>query len=134
MSCAWTIHTGPPRDPASNVLRYATHSGEGYVAGEVSEGLQMSGDFIGFQYHDFSTTHLDSLCHVFWNGQMYNGFPSKMVSAEKGARAGAIDLLSEGVVTRGVLLDIARLRGVPWLEPGEPIFPEEFEAAEKARG
>ena len=51
-----------------------------------------------------------------------------------GRRVGAIDVLRDGLVGRGVLLDIPRLRGVPWLEPGEHVFPEDLEAAEREQG
>jgi kynurenine formamidase len=40
----------------------------------------------------------------------------------------------EGIVSRGVLLDLPRLRGVPWLEGGAEITPDELSAAEKAQG
>ena len=42
-----------------------------------------------------------------------------------------IDVVKNGLVGRGVLLDIPRLRGVRWLEPGENVFPEDLEAAER---
>jgi kynurenine formamidase len=57
-----------------------------------------------------------------------------MVNTRAGAQASAVTELSDGVVTRGVLLDIAGLRGVDWLEGGEPIFPDELEAAERRQG
>ncbi len=52
----------------------------------------------------------------------------------EGAESGAIDVLKDGLVGRGVLLDVPRLRGVPWLEPGEHVFPEDLEAAEREQG
>jgi kynurenine formamidase len=71
---------------------------------------------------------------MFWDGQMYNGRPAELVSAEGGATWGAVTPAANGLVTRGVLLDIAGLRGVPWLEPGDPVFPEDLEAAERRQG
>ena len=65
---------------------------------------------------------------------MYNGFPANLVKSGTGAEAESIELLAQGVVTRGVLLDIPRLRGMKWLMDPEPIFPEELEEAEKAQG
>jgi kynurenine formamidase len=47
---------------------------------------------------------------------------------------GSIEVLQDGLVGRGVLLDIPRLRGVSWLEPGEQIFADELEAAEQDQG
>ena len=133
VSCAWPITRDLPGDPTAKVLLYMTVTGEGYVSGMETETYQKAEDFIGLEHHGYSITHVDALCHVFWNGRMYNGLPSSMVNASRGATAESIDLLADGVVTRGVLLDVARLRGVPWLEPGEPIFPEELEAAEEAQ-
>ena len=65
---------------------------------------------------------------------MYNGFPANLVKSGTGAEVESIELLAQGVVTRGVLLDIPRLRGMKWLMDPEPIFPEELEEAEKAQG
>jgi kynurenine formamidase len=55
------------------------------------------------------------------------------VTAHGATRLG-IHHLHNGVVTRGVLLDIPALRGVDALEPGEPVFPEDLEAAEERAG
>jgi kynurenine formamidase len=45
-----------------------------------------------------------------------------------GARRSSIEVAASGVVGRGVLLDIPRLRGVEWLEPGDAIMPDELDA------
>jgi len=97
-------------------------------------GASGASDFVGLSFHGLTITHLDSLSHQFWDGQMYNGFPASRVTAERGATAGSIDVLKNGVVTRGVLLDITKLRGVDWLEGGDGVFPEDLEAAEEAQG
>jgi kynurenine formamidase len=76
---------------------------------------------------------LDSCGHVFWGGKMYNGFPSSRVTAE-GATVQSVDVAKDGIFSRGVLLDIPRLRGVKWLEPGDKIHVAELEAAEAAAG
>jgi kynurenine formamidase len=87
-------------------------------------------DYFAIAPHGFATTHLDALCHVFWEGKMYNGFSAREVG-RFGARRCAIDVTREGIVTRGVLLDIPKVRKVDFLEPGEPIYPEDLDAAEK---
>jgi kynurenine formamidase len=106
-----------------------TGSGESYATGqEASPGeMQGSGDFIGMAFHGYSITHLDSLCHIFWNGQMYNGRSSALVTTRQGATANSIEVLQDGVVSRGVLLDAARHRSVNWLEPGEAIMPDDLD-------
>ena len=68
-----------------------------------------------------------------YEGSLYNGRPQGSVTAE-GAAVDAIAVLADGLVGRGVLLDIPRHRGVPWLEPGEHIFSDDLEAAEAAQG
>jgi kynurenine formamidase len=90
-------------------------------------------DFIGADYHSDGHTHIDALCHVSYEGLLYNGVAASAVTAA-GAGAEGIELVKDGVVGRGVLLDIPRLRGVAWLEPGEHVFREDLEAAERAQG
>src|SRR5215510_10404147 len=84
-------------------------------------------------FHGYQHTHLDALCHMFWNGKMYNGFPQEEVT-QKGAAKLAIQNLKQGVFTRGVLMDVPRLKGAKYLEPGTPIYPEDLEAWEKKAG
>src|SRR5579885_2888856 len=74
--------------------------------------------------------HLDALSHIFWNGKMYNGFAAGEVGYH-GAGKCAIDVARGGIVSRGVLLDITRIRNVEWLEPGERVFPEDLDRAEQ---
>jgi kynurenine formamidase len=90
-------------------------------------------DFVGVDYHSDGHTHIDALCHVAYEGRLYNGVAAGSVTAE-GAAAEAIDVVKDGLVGRGVLLDIPRLRDVPWLEPGEHVFREDLEAAEREQG
>ncbi len=90
-------------------------------------------DFVGVDYHSDGHTHIDALCHVAYEGRLYNGVAAGSVTAD-GAAAEAIDGVKDGLVGRGVLLDVPRLRDVPWLEPGEHVFREDLEAAERAQG
>ena len=87
-------------------------------------------DFFSIAPHGMAFTHLDALCHVFWQNKMYNGFSDREVG-RFGARRCAIDVTRDGIVSRGVLLDIPKLRNVEWLEPGEAIAADELDAAEK---
>jgi kynurenine formamidase len=90
-------------------------------------------DFVGADYHSDGHTHVDALCHVAYEGLLYNGVAAGSVTAQ-GAAAEGIELAKDGLVGRGVLLDIPRLRGVPWLEPGEHVSREDLEAAEGEQG
>jgi len=94
---------------------------------------QFSLDAYSVNYHGYAHTHLDALCHMFYQGRMYNGFSQEEVT-QKGAGRLSILNLKQGVFTRGILMDIARLKGLPYLEPETPIYPEDLEAWEKKAG
>jgi kynurenine formamidase len=85
--------------------------------------------------HGAASTHIDSLAHTFFQGKMWNGYDTaKLVTRERGAEKNSVLPMKNGIVTRGVLYDIARLKGVPYLAPGDRIFPEDLEAWEKKAG
>jgi kynurenine formamidase len=84
-------------------------------------------------YHGMAHTHIDSLCHMFHGGKMYNGFAQTNVTSEGAQRLG-IQNLKNGILSRGVLIDIPLLKGVEFLEPGTPIFPADLDAWEKKAG
>jgi kynurenine formamidase len=84
-------------------------------------------------YHGYAHTHMDALCHMFFEGKMYNGFPKESVTS-RGAAKLAIANAKRGIFTRGILMDIPRLKGVKYLEPKAPIYPEDLEAWEKKAG
>ncbi len=94
---------------------------------------QFSLDAYSVNYHGYAHTHLDALCHVFYQGKMYNGFSQEEVT-QKGAARLSILNLKQGIFTRGILIDVARLKGVPYLEPETPIYVEDLEAWEKKAG
>ncbi len=85
-------------------------------------------------YHGTAHTHLDALCHVFYKSKTYNGYPVDEVATDKGCTKLGVENLKNGVVTRGVLIDIPRLRRAPYLAPGTAIFVEDIEAWEKKTG
>ena len=113
---------------------YMRGTGGDYIGREQSTNPQGVGDFFGIFYHGLTTTHLDSLAHIFWDGKMYNDYPATLVNSFRGATRESIDVLKDGIVTRGVLIDMAKVKGVKWQEPGEGTFPEDLEEAEKALG
>jgi kynurenine formamidase len=91
-------------------------------------------DFIGMQTHGLALSHVDALCHAYWDDKLYNGYDRTQVKTATGAGVLGIETMRDGVVTRGVLLDVAGHRGVESLKPGEPIMPEELEDIERAVG
>jgi kynurenine formamidase len=103
------------------------------MLGDVDIGLgelRFVKDSIGVDYHNDTHSHVDALCHVAFRGSLYNGRGMDRITAD-GADANSIEALKDGLVGRGVLLDIPRLRDVPWLEPGEHVLREDLEAAER---
>jgi kynurenine formamidase len=101
-------------------------------SGQVGHPLGSWGcaDYFAIEPHGLATTHLDALCHHFYRGKMYNNFDYTEVDFQ-GAHKCAIDVARDGVIGRGVLIDIPKIRKTEWVEPGEPIYPEELEAAER---
>jgi kynurenine formamidase len=98
-----------------------------------SGSLRFTKDYVGVDYHNEGHSHIDALCHVAYGGMLYGGIPAAKVTS-RGAAADAIGVLANGLVGRGVLLDIPRARGVRWLEPGEHVRPDDLDAAERAQG
>ena len=98
-----------------------------------SGALQFAKDYEGVDYHNEGHSHIDAFSHVAFDGLLFNGKPAASVTAE-GALAGAIDVLEDGLVGRSVLLDVPRVRGVRWVEPGDHVFREDLEAAESEQG
>lgn len=90
-------------------------------------------DYFASEIHGDCHTHIDALCHIAYEGKLYNGRPVSMVTS-KGPQGMDITTYAEGIIGRGVLLDVARFRGVKWLEPGEAVTREELEACEQAQG
>ena len=99
-----------------------------------SVGMGNSYDWAGLPLHGLYLTHLDAPSHLFWDGSMYNGVPANHVTTERGALAGAVDLAGSGIVSRGVLLDVPRARGVAWLDDGDAVTSQDLIAAEKLSG
>jgi len=95
-------------------------------------------DAISFSLHDGQLSHLDALCHyrtrepIDGEYLIFNGYQQNLDA--DGCKDLAIDRMGPGYVTRGVLVDIPRLRGVEWLEPSTPIFVSDLEAWEEYAG
>jgi kynurenine formamidase len=88
-------------------------------------------DRYAVSYHGYAHSHIDALCHILYKDQTYNGYSRSEVNTDKGCTKLGIENLKSGVVTRGVLVDIPRLKGVDYLEPGTAIYTEDLEAWEK---
>ncbi|MET9463592.1 cyclase family protein [Streptomyces sp. NPDC006544] len=110
-----------------------TAARETAAGGTADAGLRFARDRFAMNVHGDADSHLDALCHVVFDGELYNGVPASSVTS-RGARALSVEVVRDGIVGRGVLLDVPRLRGVPWLEPGEHVTEADLTAAEAAQG
>lgn len=94
-------------------------------------------DAITFAIHDGGHSHMDALCHYAVEGSKgpnktvlgFNGKPQELLP--EGCGAYAIDKMGKAYVTRGILIDMPLLKGVKYLEPHTPIYPEDLDAWEK---
>ena len=91
-------------------------------------------DHYAISYHGYAHSHIDALCHFLYKDQTYNGYARTDVNTDTGCTKLGIQNLKSGIVTRGVLVDIPRLRNLPYLEPGTAIYVEDLEAWEKKSG
>lgn len=125
VSCGRDVAASPAVDNPTPALHHML------VAGDVGRfgatHLEGSSDFFGVEFHGMAVSHIDALCHIFVDGLMYNGRPASDV-ASTGARTNAIDVAAGGIVGRGVLLDVPRALGLPWIEPGGVITPDQLDA------
>ncbi len=136
VTCARPIVSDISAETTFQVQRFMIDSGEGRDTASPERLLARRGasEFIGMVFHGYAITHIDSPAHFFWEGQLYNGRSCNLVTSREGATVASVELLRDGVVSRGVLLDVARARGVRWLGPGEGVMPADLEAAERAAG
>lgn len=103
------------------------------ATGDAPAAGQFVADEYTVSYHGYAHSHMDSLSHMAYDGKSYNGFEIAKVD-ENGAPHLAVTEFKNGIFTKGVLMDIPRLKGVDWLEPGTPIHPEDLAAWEKEAG
>ena len=84
-------------------------------------------------FHGFGLSHFDSLSHTFYKGKLYNGFPESDVAKADARRLDA-EQYHDGIVTRGVLVDIPQLRGKPYLDTSDVITAADLDAWERRTG
>jgi kynurenine formamidase len=113
--------------------RPVTHKMTELPAASPADATEFACDYLGIECHGDAHSHIDALCHVAFRGSLYNGIPSGSVTAA-GASLLGVENLKDGIVGRGVLLDVPGTRRVPWLEPGDVITADDLEAAEDAAG
>lgn len=100
----------------------------------LDESSVVAMDYFGLSYHGFATTHIDALCHVSMDGQIWNGRQASEVLQGGGVSWGDIEQWRSGIVTRGVLLDVPGSRGTRYVTPEEPVTGAELEKIARSRG
>jgi hypothetical protein len=86
-------------------------------------------------YHGLAVSHMDSFCHFFLDGTLYNGYKvADTITPETGCKKDSIMAWKDGIVTRAVLYDMPQLKGVDTIEPGTPITRADLESWEKKSG
>jgi kynurenine formamidase len=98
--------------------------------GPESDGLDFAVDSMSLHVHGDADSHIDALCHVSYDGTFYNSVPAD----QAGVAALSVDVMGDGVVGRGVLLDVPRLRGDSWLEPGDHVTVTDLADAQASQG
>jgi kynurenine formamidase len=111
----------------------AQHQMTGPLGADAGPGLSFSMDRIAMNIHGNADSHIDALCHVIFDGELYNGVSAETVT-ETGAAELSIAIAADGIVGRGVLIDVPRSRGMPWLEPGDHVTEADLLAVERDQG
>ena len=117
------------QEPAEDSKRPLEHE----MIGLPNASSDWAVDKIGMVFHGFGHTHMDAICHLGFQGSYYNGFPISATTADGCANNG-VEHAAQGIFTRAILIDIPRLKGVEWLEPGTAVMPADLEAWERRTG
>jgi kynurenine formamidase len=141
VSMSLDIEPTPPRMPDQTdvfgpVQRFMLRTGEGLNDPDrVAPRRRWGGnvEHVGLVFHGHSITHFDALSHLHWDRRSYNDVPAEHVTIT-GATKLDVRAASEGVVTRGILVDVPHVRRVAHLDAGQPVLPEDLEAAERELG
>ena len=135
ISCALPMNAPESRIGKVPFLHYMGESGERFaLEGQVGGAFQYATDFVAFTIHGTQYTHLDALSHVFWKGRSYNDRPAELVSAAGGASKNGVEAFSDGIVSRGVLLDFSQLRDMRGRHKREIITLEDVLRVERLAG
>ena len=129
VSLARSIETEPAADNPEPARYDMTGAHGGH---HLDRGLDFAMDRFAMNVHGDANSHIDALCHVIFDSKLYNDVSVDVITPS-GASSLSIDVVEDGIVGRGVLLDVPRLRGQPWLELGDNVTLEDLHAAEEAQ-
>ena len=119
-----------PKEPGPNNQLPAHHYMKTHPRGKGG----FAADYYGIYYHGVASTHIDALCHTWDEEAMWNGRDPKEEITYDGARFGGIEHWADGILTRGVMLDVPRHRGVPCVTKDTPVHGWELDEICAKRG
>ncbi len=117
VSLAYDLGTEPSPENPRPAQHHMLASGDARDSSGIA-GYEAARDHIALDVHGLFTTHVDALSHMFVRGEMFGGRPASDVRSD-GATANTVMAMAEGVVGRGILLDVPRALGRPYLDGGE---------------
>ncbi len=129
VSLAAPVESHVAADNPNPAVHQMTHTGTSSVP---AAGLSFAMDRLAMNIHGNADSHIDALCHVIFDGTLYNDISAGAVTTT-GAAELSIEVAGGGIVGRGVLLDIPRVRRVRWLDPGDHVTADDLIAAEAAQ-
>ena len=132
VSLAHDLATEPLAEHPHPVQHHMLASGDARDAHGIP-GYEAARDHLALEVHGLWTTHVDALSHMFVAGEMFGGRPASDVRSD-GARSNTVLTMADGVVGRGVLLDVPRALGCSFLDDGQVVTVADLEAAERAEG
>ena len=115
-----------PVAPSAENVKPAQHIT--YLVDELDGDWRSAHDYYGISYHGPASTHIDALCHMWSPDGMWDGRDPEEEITSAGARYGSVDAWKDGIVTRGVLLDVPKHRRKPYVVYDEPVHGWELEA------
>jgi kynurenine formamidase len=131
ISLAHDLATEPLPEHPHPVQHHMLASGDARDSNGIP-GYEAARDHLALDVHGLWTTHVDALSHMFVRGRMYGGRPASEVRSD-GARSNTVLTLADGVVGRGVLLDVPRALGRDYLDTGEVVTVADLERTEAAQ-
>ena len=132
ISLAHDLATEPMPEHPHPVQHHMLASGDALDSNGI-DGYEAARDHLALEVHGLWTTHVDALSHMFVKGLMYGGRPASEVRSD-GARSNTVLTMADGVVGRGVLLDIPRATGCAYFDQGRLVTVADLEEAERVQG
>ncbi len=131
VSLSHDLATEPQPEHPSPVQHHMLAAGDARDANGIP-GYEAARDHLALDVHGLLTTHVDALSHMFVRGEMYGGRPASEVRSD-GAVSNTVLSMADGVIGRGVLLDVPRALGSPYLGGGEVVTVDDLEVTEYAQ-